>query len=178
MTNVVEIKAPMLRSFDFRGSIQFIPLLAKISLIDVDYSAKSRKCDIPKFFKSFSVLENLHLDMRCLEIRQWQEDSPALPCLEMEGLSDVMFSHLKEVKLDGFLVTERGMQLIKLLLGKSPVLVRMLINTYTDDDEPEPGQLSESPSETNSFRAVVNAFWRASPKAEVVFGIVYGTYYY
>ncbi|KAG5604505.1 hypothetical protein H5410_025997 [Solanum commersonii] len=88
----------------------------------------------------------------------------------MEGFSDVKFSHLKEVKLDGFLATERGMQLIKLLL---PVLVRMLIITYTDDNEPKPGKLSESPSEINILVATVNAFLRASPKVEVVFEIEY-----
>ncbi|KAH0675893.1 hypothetical protein KY285_023694 [Solanum tuberosum] len=33
----------------------------------------------------------------------FDEDSHALPCLELEGFSDVMFSHLKEVKLQGFL---------------------------------------------------------------------------
>ncbi|KAK4715832.1 hypothetical protein R3W88_014170 [Solanum pinnatisectum] len=101
----------------------------------------------------------------------WEEDFPALPCLEMEGFSDVMFSHLKEVKLKGLLATNVWMRLIKLFLGKSPVLVRMLIKTYISDDDPE--QLSESLSKTNSFFAVVNAFRRASPKAEVVFDIEY-----
>ncbi|KAK6789048.1 hypothetical protein RDI58_012847 [Solanum bulbocastanum] len=43
------------------------------------------------------------------------------------GSSDVLFNHLKEVKLKGFLATKAGMQLIKLLLGKLTVLVRMLI---------------------------------------------------
>ncbi|XP_015168351.1 F-box/FBD/LRR-repeat protein At1g13570-like [Solanum tuberosum] len=216
LTSVVEIKAPMLRSFDFSGSIQYIclkniPLLAKVSLIDEDcFSAKSTKCDIINFFKSFVVLENLHLSeagtggvparlpfdlkfvkrlrlssiyldkqdeilcalclikscpyLEYIDIVQVY-DSPALPCLELEGLSDVMFSHLKEVKPEGFLAPVVGMQLIKLLLDKSPVLVRMLIKPYIDDDHH--WQLCESLSKTNNLLAAVNAFRRALPKAEL-----------
>ncbi|XP_016440001.2 LOW QUALITY PROTEIN: F-box/FBD/LRR-repeat protein At1g13570 [Nicotiana tabacum] len=43
---------------------------------------------------------------------------------EVEGFSDLTFDHLMEIKLDGFIGRNPQMQLIKLLLAKSPVLVR------------------------------------------------------
>ncbi|XP_015168006.1 uncharacterized protein [Solanum tuberosum] len=236
LKNVVEIKAPMLRSFDFIGSIQYIcfkniPLLAKVSLIDNESSEKSRKCEITNFFKSFVVLENLKLNeasrklfaaaaggvptrlpfdlkffkylrissvaldqqgeilcalflirscpyleyMKIYKVCFFDEDSPALPCLELEGFSDVMFSHLKEVNLQGFLATKAGMQFIKLLLDKSHVLVRMLIKFYIDDYDH--CQLYEYLTKTYSLIVVVNAFRCASPNAEVAFHIEYDSDY-
>ncbi|WMV28757.1 hypothetical protein MTR67_022142 [Solanum verrucosum] len=119
-----------------------------------------RSCPYLEYMKIYKVLN---------------QDSPALPCLELEHLSDVMFSHLKEVKLQGFLATKAGMQLIKLLLDKSPVLVRMLIKPYIDDYDHS--SLYESLTKTYSFLVVVKAFRRASPNAEVAFDIEYDSDY-
>ncbi|KAH0672682.1 hypothetical protein KY290_024914 [Solanum tuberosum] len=133
----------MLRSFDFIGSIHYIcfkniPLLAKVSLIDNESSEKSRKCDITNFFKSFVVLGNLKLNEASLKL--FAAAAGGVPTrlpfdlkifkylriysvtLDQQGFSDVMFSHLKKVKLQGFLATKAGMQFIKLLLDKSHVL--------------------------------------------------------
>nr|XP_018623306.1 F-box/FBD/LRR-repeat protein At1g13570-like isoform X1 [Nicotiana tomentosiformis]XP_018623307.1 F-box/FBD/LRR-repeat protein At1g13570-like isoform X1 [Nicotiana tomentosiformis]XP_018623308.1 F-box/FBD/LRR-repeat protein At1g13570-like isoform X1 [Nicotiana tomentosiformis] len=67
LSDVIGINAPMLRSFDFTGSMSSIclkrsPLLAKLSLMHREYYVAARKSDIAEFFESFSALEYLHLN--------------------------------------------------------------------------------------------------------------------
>nr|XP_018628828.1 F-box/FBD/LRR-repeat protein At1g13570-like [Nicotiana tomentosiformis] len=66
--NSIEIKASKLRSFDFKGNIKFIILkdvrrLAKLSLANTRDDEKAGKCDIAKFFESFTALEHLYLGL-------------------------------------------------------------------------------------------------------------------
>ncbi|XP_019260791.1 PREDICTED: uncharacterized protein LOC109238768 [Nicotiana attenuata] len=65
------------------------------------------------------------------------DDMPALECLEVEHFSDVTFNHLQEVKL----ILPTGhipeLQLMKLLLAKSPLLRRLLIESYLDKEDAE-----------------------------------------
>lgn len=68
LSGVIEINAPMLRTFDFTGRISCIclksvPLLEKLSLQDAElyYLKAAEKCDIAKFFEPLSTLEHLHL---------------------------------------------------------------------------------------------------------------------
>lgn len=218
--NVIEINAPMLRSFDFTGSVRFlclknIPLLAKFSLADSEYIDWAERRDIVKFFQSLSTLEHLHLEYMCfaagpdlvparlpfdlnhvkhfslrvdpsdldevlctlclirsfpylqyLKIEILGEDNgiPALECLEVEHFSDVTFNHLREVRLIMGAGTKPEMQLIKLLLAKSPVLVRMLIEPWMAE-EFVPATIKESA--TVQMLVEVTKFQRASPTAEV-----------
>ncbi|KAK4374812.1 hypothetical protein RND71_005489 [Anisodus tanguticus] len=73
--------------------------------------------------RSFPYLEYLEI-----EVYSEEDYSCILESLELEHFSDVTFNHLREVKLECFAVTTSELQLIKLLLAKSPVLVRMLID--------------------------------------------------
>ncbi|KAK4707639.1 hypothetical protein R3W88_028564 [Solanum pinnatisectum] len=125
--NIIEIHSPMLRLFDFTGNIS--------SLILAGYDMKAEDIDFASVFESCSSLK--HLLFKFLNI--WvhcgdEEDDCILECLELGRFSDVTLNHLKEVKLECFGGTT--MQLIKLLLAMSPVLVRMLIDTCVLDDEP------------------------------------------
>ncbi|KAH0756183.1 hypothetical protein KY290_026453 [Solanum tuberosum] len=66
-SNVIEISAPNLRSFDYTGNIRSvclknIPRLAKLSLSHREYYVGAGKCNIAKFFEFFSALEHLHLN--------------------------------------------------------------------------------------------------------------------
>lgn len=58
----------------------------------------------------------------------------ALESLEVEHFSDVTFNHLKEVNLKYIKGSKPLLQLMKLLLAKSPVPVRMLIDSYLDEE--------------------------------------------
>ncbi|KAJ8569698.1 hypothetical protein K7X08_006275 [Anisodus acutangulus] len=72
-SNVIEINAPMLRSFKFTGSVRSIclktvPRLAKLELLHYGYFEDEGKIDIAKFFESFSALEHLHLNDDSLKL--------------------------------------------------------------------------------------------------------------
>ncbi|XP_049381026.1 F-box/FBD/LRR-repeat protein At1g13570-like isoform X4 [Solanum stenotomum] len=209
--NVTEINAPMLRSFEFTGSVSSIrlknvPLLAKVSLICENSSMEAEKFDYAKFFLSCSALEHLFLNFRysqffadeaptrlpfylnrvkhlhlshvelkesytcscalCLirsfphleylKIEVYNEaDSGIQESLDLERFSDVTFNHLREVEIISFRGTTLEMQLIKILLAKSPVLVKMYI---------DPAILIDTGSEI--LAELVN-FQRASPEAEI-----------
>lgn len=63
----IQIDAPKLKSFDFTGKLIFlslegVPLLEKLSLVDTGYSGKAGKCGIAKLLESFPALKHLHLD--------------------------------------------------------------------------------------------------------------------
>ncbi|XP_019246393.1 PREDICTED: F-box/FBD/LRR-repeat protein At1g13570-like [Nicotiana attenuata] len=65
--NIIEINAPMLRSFDFTGSISSIclksvPLMAKASLMHEGSYMEAHNFDYAKFFESCSALEHLLLN--------------------------------------------------------------------------------------------------------------------
>ncbi|KAG5604507.1 hypothetical protein H5410_025999 [Solanum commersonii] len=167
LTNVVEIKAPMLRSFYFIGSIQYIcfknvPLLANASLIDNESSEKSRKCDITNFFKSFVVLENLKLNEASLKL--FAAAAGGVPTRLPFDLKFVKSLRISSVALD---------QHDEIL--QSPVLVRMLIKPYIDDYDHS--SLYESLTKTYSYLVVVKAFRLTSPNAEVAFDIEYDSDY-
>lgn len=75
--NITEINAPMLRSFDFTGSISSIclknvPLLAKLSLICENSSMEAEMFDYAKFFQSRSALEHLILNFRYSQMKHQQ----------------------------------------------------------------------------------------------------------
>ncbi|XP_033508323.2 F-box/FBD/LRR-repeat protein At1g13570-like [Nicotiana tomentosiformis] len=223
--NVVEIKAPKLRSFKFTGSIQFItlkdvPLLAKLSLVDTGF-VRADNFDIAMFFESFISLELLHLDsdsikffaragevvpkrlpfdlicvkrlylseislngfkvisfalclirsfpcLQYLEIQVDEEDDddyirPTLICLEVEAFSDMTLNHLKTVKLRKISGTRLEMQLIKLLLAKSPALVTMVIDPH----------YTLNSRKYVKVEAEISKFQRASSKAEVLYDVYY-----
>ncbi|XP_009768763.1 F-box/FBD/LRR-repeat protein At1g13570-like [Nicotiana sylvestris] len=218
--NSIEIKAPKLRSFDFKGNIKFIilkdvPRLAKLSLANTRNDEKAGKCDIAKFLESFTALEHLYLgngsieffagaggtvlkrfpfifncvkrlylsdcclgelefnscvvglirSFPCLQYLEievlylYVDGTSALQSLEVEHFSDVTFNQLKEVNLKYIKGSKPLLQLMKLLLAKSPVLVRMLIDSYLDEES----------AAINICATELSKFQRASPKAEVVF---------
>ncbi|PHT67583.1 hypothetical protein T459_27070 [Capsicum annuum] len=127
--NIIKISAPMLRSNDYTGNLRCvclktIPLLAKLSLSHREYYLGAGKCNIAKIFEPFSALEHLHLnDM----VESDDNHVPPLESLEVEHFSDVTFNHLREVKIMQTNGTIPEIQLVKLLLAKSPELVRILI---------------------------------------------------
>ncbi|XP_060184795.1 F-box/FBD/LRR-repeat protein At1g13570-like [Lycium barbarum] len=223
VSNIIEINAPNLRSFDFIGCIGSIcltnvSLLAKACLhCDRSSSMEADYFGFAKFFESCTALEGLLLhfsfpelepgepdedevptrlpfDVNCVKcfylpflilgesyelscvlclIRSFpyleyleiqvaiEEDNGIVESLELEHFSDVKFNHLREVKIERFEGTMPEMQLVKLLLAKSPVLVRILIDTWLPDEaivtRIRPDAFTE-----------LSKYWRASPKAEVV----------
>nr|XP_016473956.1 PREDICTED: F-box/FBD/LRR-repeat protein At1g13570-like isoform X1 [Nicotiana tabacum] len=222
--NIIEINAPMLRSFEFTGSISSlclknVPLLKKASLdLCQGSSMEAENFYLAKFFESCFALEHLRLYffgdkfddaeadeaptrlpfdhnrvkrfylpgmiMResyelsyylCL-IRSFpylesfetevlnRHDDDVVESLELERFSDVTFNHLKEVKLKIFSGITHEMQLIKLFLAKSPVLVRVLIDPLDLCNI----NLISLDSRSEIFAEFSN-FFRASPKAEVVY---------
>ncbi|KAH0657809.1 hypothetical protein KY289_026557 [Solanum tuberosum] len=82
--------------------------------------------------------------------------TPVLDCLEVEAFQNVEFQHLTVVKLKDVNDSMQEMQLIKLLLAKSPKLVRMSIN------------LQILLEESRILNRIVE-FKHASRKAKVVF---------
>ncbi|KAJ8569696.1 hypothetical protein K7X08_006273 [Anisodus acutangulus] len=97
-----------------------------------------------------------------LEIKVFNNDDSEIPAPSLEGSADVTFNHLRTVKLEGIIGTKIEMQLIKLLLAKSPMLVRMQI---------EPGQGDNSPQARLKVLAELTRFRRASTEAEVVYEV-------
>ncbi|KAF3646702.1 putative F-box/FBD/LRR-repeat protein-like [Capsicum annuum] len=220
LSDIIEINAPMLRYFDFKGDmtticLKYVPLLAKLSLWY--YRKDRKKFDVANFLtsdflESCFALEHLHLDytvnargqeiptklpfdlmcvkhlcmciyldkeeilsalclirsfpfLRYLEIQMEyniMNDMLALECLEVEAFPDVISKHLREVKLVEANGSMREMQLIKLLLAKTPALVRMLI---------KPHRYLEKSAIVKRL-AELTKFEIASPKAEVLLKLV------
>ncbi|PHT31131.1 hypothetical protein CQW23_27468 [Capsicum baccatum] len=126
----VDINAPMLKSFDFTGVISSVclknvPRLLKVSLTGFDMSAQH--LDFAKVFKSCPALEHLLINFSNFAVYSAKDDNRILESLELEHFSDMTLNYLREVELKCYAGTPREMQLIKLLLAKSPVLVKMLI---------------------------------------------------
>ena len=74
------------------------------------------------------------------------------------GVSDITFNHLRTVKFYDVLLEEVEMQLIKVLLAKSPALVKMVI---------KPRQMETNKS--LNVLAEIRMIQRASSKVEVVY---------
>lgn len=72
------------------------------------------------------------------------------------SFSDMTLNHLRTVKIKSLAGAEAEMHLIKVLLAKSPLLARMVI---------EPYELEES------LKAEITKFQRASSKAEIVYSV-------
>ncbi|XP_059315548.1 F-box/FBD/LRR-repeat protein At1g13570-like [Lycium ferocissimum] len=214
---VIEINAPMLRSFDCIESTGLICLKSVSHLAKLTLRLRHRKYHVGtgNFFESVSALEYLQLnafglkflvavagevptrlpfDVNCvkhlclvginldqldviscflclirsflylqyfeIQVLDKDDDIPALECLELEAFSDVTFNHLREVKLTRTIGSDPEMQLIKILLAKSPVLERMLI---------EPLIAGEHAGKTTKIPVVLNSFRRASPEVQVVY---------
>ena len=74
------------------------------------------------------------------------------------SFSDITFNHLRTVKFYDVLLEEVEMQLIKVLLAKSPALVKMVI---------KPCQMETKKS--LNILAEITKFQQASSKVEVVY---------
>ncbi|XP_016438129.1 F-box/FBD/LRR-repeat protein At1g13570 isoform X2 [Nicotiana tabacum] len=170
ISNPVEISAPKLRSFVFIGDIHFIrlkyvPLLSKVSYEPRAFSVEAEH-DLAKIFESIPALEhlcwNLH-DVKACDTVGGEYYEP-VPCGGVDEIpasfSDMTFNLLRTVKLKG--VTGKGseMQLIKVLLAKSPALLRMVIDPSVEEDKKSLKVLAE-----------ITKFQRASSKAEVVYNV-------
>ncbi|KAM3359261.1 hypothetical protein P3S68_022194 [Capsicum galapagoense] len=103
--------------------------------------------------RSFPNLQSMEI-----KVEFDDNDIPPLESLEVERFSYVTFNHLREVKLMQSNGTIPEKQLIKLLLAKSPELLKMLI---------EPCLVEES--ETVQILTELTRFQRASSNAEVVY---------
>ncbi|XP_009773183.1 F-box/FBD/LRR-repeat protein At1g13570-like isoform X2 [Nicotiana sylvestris] len=134
--NHIQIDAPKLRSFDFSGGINDIslmkaPLLEKLSLFNTAVpSGKAGQLDLAKYFESFPALEHLNLDYLSVQVYYAALIDPVRGDVVNDipaSFSDVTLNHLRVVKLEGITGTKPEIELIKLLLAKSPMLVKMLI---------------------------------------------------
>ncbi|PHT67588.1 hypothetical protein T459_27075 [Capsicum annuum] len=101
-------------------------------------------------------------NLQSMEIKVESDDNhvPPLKSLEVEHFSDVTFNHLREVKLIQTNGTIPEIQLVKLLLTKSPELERMLIVPCLVEE-----------FATAHILAELIRFQRASPNAEVVYNL-------
>uniref|UniRef100_M1BQJ8 Ubiquitin-protein ligase n=2 Tax=Solanum tuberosum TaxID=4113 RepID=M1BQJ8_SOLTU len=99
--------------------------------------------------RSFPNLQSMEIKVECDD-----NDIPALESLEVERFSDVTFNHLREVKLMQTNGTIPEIQLMKLLLAKSPELMKIII---------EPCVIEESA--TVKILTGLIQFQRASTKA-------------
>uniref|UniRef100_M0ZL63 Ubiquitin-protein ligase n=1 Tax=Solanum tuberosum TaxID=4113 RepID=M0ZL63_SOLTU len=111
--------------------LKCVPRLAKLSL--KYYHKDWKEFDVANFlttnfFESCFDLERLDLDYGMEH--NFKKNMSALECLEVEAFPDVIFKHLREVKLIEANVSIREMQLMKLLLAMSPALVRMVISPH------------------------------------------------
>ncbi|KAF3655918.1 hypothetical protein FXO38_14455 [Capsicum annuum] len=164
-SNIIEISAPLLRSIDYIGNVRSvclenIPLLKELSLSHREYYLGARKCNIAKFFESFFVLDHLHFND--MEQVKYQCGFPMIFIVSNISAYRVYIclTWMREVKLMQTNGTIPERQLIKLLLAKSPKLVRMLIELYLVEQ-----------SATVEIVAELIKFQRAPPNAEVVYNL-------
>ncbi|XP_019257312.1 PREDICTED: protein SUPPRESSOR OF GENE SILENCING 3-like isoform X3 [Nicotiana attenuata] len=68
--------------------------------------------------RSFPNLQSMEI-----QVALFYNDVPTPESLQVERFSNVTFYHLREVKLEGFIGTKPEMQLVELLLAKSPALI-------------------------------------------------------
>ncbi|KAM3328245.1 hypothetical protein P3S68_032937 [Capsicum galapagoense] len=145
-SNRVEISAPKLKSFVFLGNIHFIhmknvPLLSYVSYEPTEFSAETKhgSCQDVLFYSCSreSLLESI--------------DGNVLDGAPVEAIPNVRF-------VDNGAPAE--IQLIKVLLAKSPVLVKMVI-------EPRGMEVKKS----LEVLLEIKRFKRASSKAKVVYTV-------
>ncbi|XP_004239431.1 F-box/FBD/LRR-repeat protein At1g13570-like [Solanum lycopersicum] len=110
----------------------------------------------------FLIKSFQHLQILEIQVEDYDNDMSALQCLELEAFSDVKFNHLRKFELSCFTGSDREMQLIKLLLAKSPVLENMRIHPLPDYD-------NASEKLKNEIPVLLNTLQRASPQVEVVY---------
>ncbi|PHT64757.1 hypothetical protein T459_29182 [Capsicum annuum] len=159
--NHLQIIAPNLRSFEFVGCIKFIslkntPHLAKLSLLYGESFEESEKCALDTFFQSVLALEYLRLEYGSVQVSIEESDDEVAEV--STSFSDVTLNFLNTVKVVGIIGTKLDMKLIKLLLAKSPLLVKMLIEPDLQCVDKEKGV---------DILAELTTFPRASRTAEV-----------
>uniref|UniRef100_M1DX39 F-box/FBD/LRR-repeat protein n=1 Tax=Solanum tuberosum TaxID=4113 RepID=M1DX39_SOLTU len=163
---LMSISAPKLRSFVFRGDIQLIylenvPLLSNILYEPRDLVLEDED-DFANIFSSVPALECFswdHFEGCILGDGDYFESVPQEVVDEIPAsFSDMTFNHLRTVKFYDVLLEEGEMQLIKVLLAKSPALVKMEI---------KPRQMETKKS--LKLLVEITKFQRASSKAEVVY---------
>ncbi|XP_019246982.1 PREDICTED: F-box/FBD/LRR-repeat protein At1g13570-like [Nicotiana attenuata] len=110
--------------------------------------------------RSFPYLQYLKI-----EVDDEDDDIAALEYLEVEAFSDVTFNHLTEVKLIYTIGSEPEMQLIKVLLAKSPIPVKILIEPCLE--------ANDDAHKTVNISTKLNSFRRASPDVEVDYNCYY-----
>ncbi|KAG5621117.1 hypothetical protein H5410_006335 [Solanum commersonii] len=92
-----------------------------------------------KHLQNFPLILTVSTDFTCLAFCWWNHISShkfsmkmiysdTEELFELENLPNMTFNHLEGVKLENFIRRMSEMQFIKLLLGNSPVLERMLID--------------------------------------------------
>lgn len=229
-SNHIQINAPNLSSFDFRGCIKYIslsnvPLLSKLTFPCQRSLKESEKCDFDKFFQLLTALEHLYLECGTVQflvpgaaevprrlssplnsLKRFNislhgladisfafcliRSSPYIQHIKLEVYhlryalsgepeasnevdevlarsSDVTLNHLRTVQLGGVVGIKFELQLIKLLLTKSPMLVRMLI---------EPSTVGDYDGRRDKILAELTTIQCASRKAEVVVFDAYECY--
>ncbi|XP_069152839.1 uncharacterized protein [Solanum lycopersicum] len=188
----MSINAPKLRSFVFRGAIQLIHLENVPVLSNVLYAPRELvledEDDFVNFFRLFllssasagiflrSIMDQLKLYQQgfhqfltecILSDGDYFESVPQEVVDEiLASFLDITFNHLRTVKLYDIPLEEVEMQLIKVLLEKSPALAKMVI---------KPRQMETNKS--LNVLAEITKFQRASSKAEVVYLFDYYRYH-
>ncbi|WMV28086.1 hypothetical protein MTR67_021471 [Solanum verrucosum] len=141
------------------------PFLVKLSLVNTAATLKAGK-HISKYFEFCPALEHLHLDYSSLQIDYVALNKLLLPVPDdvaneiPSSFSDVTLNHLRSVKFEVITGKKTEMELVKLLLAKSPMLVRMLI---------QPDRVNGSAETRLKVVTEITKFPRASPKAEVYY---------
>nr|XP_016513435.1 PREDICTED: F-box/FBD/LRR-repeat protein At1g13570-like isoform X2 [Nicotiana tabacum] len=170
ISNPVEISAPKLRSFVFIGNIHFIrlkyvPLLSKVSYEPRAFSVEAEH-DLAKIFESIPAIEHLCWNLQYVKTCDTEGGKyyEPVPCGVVDEIpasfSDMTFNYLRTVKLRHVTGIGPEMQLIKVLLAKSPALLRMVIDPEVGEDKKSLKVLAE-----------ITKFQRASSKAEVVYNV-------
>ncbi|XP_019260787.1 PREDICTED: F-box/FBD/LRR-repeat protein At1g13570-like isoform X2 [Nicotiana attenuata] len=133
--------------------------LSDICLDDIDEAS----C-VLRLIRSFPYLQDIEIQLHdsASGYDDVMEEIAGLESREVESFSDVTLNHLRSVKLTGIIGLTPEMEFIQLLLAKSPMLIRMLI---------EPGVGHNSPETRLKVLAEITKFRRASSKAEVVYKV-------
>ncbi|MCE3216130.1 hypothetical protein HAX54_005040 [Datura stramonium] len=147
--NEIPVKLPM-------------PLLSlrQLSVFDICLSKLDEIHCLLCLIKSSPYLKEIVIIMQAINNDEGDE-VPAFKLLEAEYDSDIKLNQLTKVKLIDIRGTKPEMELIKLLLGTSLMLEKMLIAPFYIEPE--------SPITLVELLKQVNTFQRASPKAKVIF---------
>ncbi|KAJ8570079.1 hypothetical protein K7X08_006656 [Anisodus acutangulus] len=111
--------------------------------------------------RSSPNLEEIEIKVCNLRDKNYYEPMPQDAVDEIPAsFSNMTFNHLRTVKIHNIAGTKAEMQLVKVLLAKSPALVRMLINPCRMKDR-----------KSLKVLAKITNFQRASSKAQVVYNV-------